>query len=128
MSLSNLFVHPHKSGLIIRSMLRPPLWKCINKWEFIILLVHWYQWILISESLPIVNLTERHIRDGSEQKIWFKRVWKFWWDLSNVISGGNWLFRWDCVCSGGTLYPSGNYWLNFSSWYLQRLFLFYSKH
>ena len=34
----------------------------------------------------------------------FRWVWKFYWDLSNVISGGNWLLRLDCVFSGETLY------------------------
>ena len=33
----------------------------------------------------------------------------FCWDLSNVTSCGNWLFRWDCVFLGGTLYPTANY-------------------
>ena len=35
--------------------------------------------------------------------------WHFCWDLSNAISGGNWLFKWDFAFSGGTLYPSANY-------------------
>ena len=42
---------------------------------------------------------------GVNRKFYFRRVWKFWWDLSNVISGGNWLFRWDCVFSGGLCTP-----------------------
>ena len=46
---------------------------------------------------------------GVNRKFDFRQVWKFCWDLSNVISGGNWLFRWDCVLSGGILYPSANY-------------------
>ena len=46
---------------------------------------------------------------GVNRKFDFRQVWKFCWDLSNVISGGNWLFRWDCVFSSGTLYPSANY-------------------
>ena len=77
MYFSNLFIHSHKGGLIIRSMFKPPLWECINKWEF----------VGINKCLSV----------------------KFCWDLSNVISGGNWLFWWDCVFSGGTLYPSANY-------------------
>ena len=32
---------------------------------------------------------------GVNRKFDFRQVWKFCWDLSNVISGGNWLFRWD---------------------------------
>ena len=43
------------------------------------------------------------------RKFDFRRIWKFCWGLSNVISGENWLFRWDCVFSGGTLYSSANY-------------------
>ena len=35
------------------------------------------------------------------RKFDFRRVWKFCWDLSNVISGGNWLFRSDCVFQVG---------------------------
>ena len=46
---------------------------------------------------------------GVNRKFDFRRVWKFCWDLSNVISDGNWLFRWDCVFSGGTSYPSPNH-------------------
>ena len=46
---------------------------------------------------------------GVNRKFDFRRFSKFCWDLSNAISGGNWLFRWDCVFSGGTLYPSANY-------------------
>ena len=46
---------------------------------------------------------------GVNRKFDFRPVWKFCWDLSTVISGGNWLFKWDCVFSDGTLYPSANY-------------------
>ena len=46
---------------------------------------------------------------GVNRKLDFRRVWIFCSDLSNVISGGNWLFTWDCIFSGGTLYPSANY-------------------
>ena len=46
---------------------------------------------------------------GVNRKFDIRWVRKFCWDLSNVLSGGNWLFRWDCVFSGGTLYPSANY-------------------
>ena len=38
---------------------------------------------------------------GVNRKFDFWRVWKFCWDLINVISGGNWLFRWDCVFQVG---------------------------
>ena len=31
------------------------------------------------------------------RKFNFRPEWKSCWDLSNVISGGNWLFRWDSV-------------------------------
>ena len=40
---------------------------------------------------------------GVNRKFDFRPVWKFCWDLSNVISGGK------CVFPGGTLDPSGNY-------------------
>ena len=43
------------------------------------------------------------------RKFDFRRIWKFCWGLSNVISGENWLFRCDCVFSGGTLHSSANY-------------------
>ena len=52
----------------------------------------------------------KHIfKMGVNRKFDFRWVWKFCWDLSNVISGGNWLFMWNCVFSGETLYPSANY-------------------
>ena len=46
---------------------------------------------------------------GVNRKFGFTQNGKFCWDLSNAISGGNGLFRWDCVFPGGTLYPSVNY-------------------
>ena len=33
---------------------------------------------------------------GVNRKFDFRQFWKFCWDLSNVISGGNRLFRWGC--------------------------------
>ena len=39
---------------------------------------------------------------GVNRKFNFRLDWKFSWDLSSVISSGNWLFRWDCVFSDGT--------------------------
>ena len=59
---------------------------------------------------------EVYIRDN--RKFDFRRVWKFCWGLSNVISGDNWLSRWDCVFSGGILYPSSNYEL---TWHIYHL-------
>ena len=48
----------------------------------------------------------------------FRQFWKFFWDLNDVISGGNWLFGWDYVFSGGTLHPSANYgFCNSLLWY-----------
>ena len=58
---------------------------------------------------PVKNLLRYIFKMGVNRKFDFRWVWKFCWDLSNVISGGNWVFRWDCVFSGGTLYPSANY-------------------
>ena len=46
---------------------------------------------------------------GVNMKFGFRRDRKFYCDLSNAISNGNWFFRWDCVFSGGTLYPTANY-------------------
>ena len=65
----------------------------------------------ISESLPIVNLTPVILKTflkyifevGVNRKFDFRWVGMFCWDLSNVISGGNWLFRLDFVFSAGTL-------------------------
>ena len=59
---------------------------------------------------------EVYIRDN--RKFDFRRVWKFCWGLSNVISGDNWLSRWDCVFSGGILYPSSKYEL---TWHIYHL-------
>ena len=42
------------------------------------------------------------------KKLDFSWDWKFCWDLSNVISGRNWLFRRDFVFSSRTFYPSAN--------------------
>ena len=46
---------------------------------------------------------------GVNKKFDFRWNWKFCWDLSNVIPGGNCSFWSDCVISGGTLYHSVNY-------------------
>ena len=62
----------------------------------------------ISEYLPIVNLTpvilktfcSIYLRWEWKGNLIFRWVWKFCWDLSNIISGGNWLFRWDCFLVG----------------------------
>ena len=53
----------------------------------------------ISETLHIVTLTPvKYIFEmGVNRKFDFKWLWKFCWDWSNVISVGNWLFRWDFV-------------------------------
>ena len=68
---------------------------------------------------------------GVNRKFDFRRVWKFCWDLSNVISGGNWLFRWGCVFSGGTLYPSVNHvstLVLLSSFYFTlKLFIYFAR-
>ena len=42
---------------------------------------------------------------GVNRKLDFWWTWKFCCDLSNVISGGKWLFRWDYVFSGGICMP-----------------------
>ena len=87
-------------------MFKPPLRECLNKGDFINLLVDWYQWMCITESLPIVNLTPVILKTVGS--IYWRWEWKFCWDLSNVISGGNRLFRWDCLFIAETLYPSVN--------------------
>ena len=52
------------------------------------------------------KLFEVCILNGSEQEILhFRWAWSFCWNLSNVISGGNWFFRSDCVFSGGLFTP-----------------------
>ena len=33
---------------------------------------------------------------GMNRKFDFRQDWQFYWDLSNVISSGKLLFRWDC--------------------------------
>ena len=58
----------------------------------------------ISESLPILNMTPvilktlciKYIFMGVNRKFDFRQDWMFCSDLSNVISGGNLLFWWDC--------------------------------
>ena len=40
--------HSHKGGLIIRSILKPTLWECINKWKLKpanwLVSINAYQW------------------------------------------------------------------------------------
>ena len=80
--------------------------KCITtaltkKIERIYKLVHTK--MPISERLLIVNSSHlknflKHILEtGVNRKSEFRWVWKFCWDLSNVLQGGKWLFRWDCI-------------------------------
>ena len=45
---------------------------------------------------------------GVNRKFYFRWNWKFYWELSNVILGENWLFK-RAVFPSGTLYPSTNY-------------------
>ena len=63
-----------------------PLWKLKIKWA--------------PQALTQVNMV---FEMGVNRTFDFRQVWKFCWDLSNLISCGNWLFRWDCVFSGGAL-------------------------
>ena len=80
----------------------------------------------ISETLHIINLTPVSLKTflkyifemGLKRKFDFRRVWKFCWGLSNVISGDNRFSGWDCVFSGGILYPSANYEL---TWHIYHL-------
>ena len=55
----------------------------------------------------------------------FRLVWKFCWDLSHVISDGNWLFRSNCAFSGRTLYPSANY-VFYKIWFVYLMFWYLS--
>ena len=73
-------------------------------------------WILLTWLQSSWKHFEVYIRDN--RKFDFRRVWKFCWGLSNVISGDNWLSRWDCVFSGGILYPSSKYEL---TWHIYHL-------
>ena len=71
-----------------------------------------YQWnsaYYQLDSSHLENLLKCIFKMRVIRKFDFRRIWKFWWGLSNVISRGNSLFRWDCVFSGGTLYSSANY-------------------
>ena len=61
------------------------------------------------DSSHLENFLKHVFKMRVNWKFDFRRDWKFCWDLSNANSGGNWLFRSDCVFSGGTLYPSVNY-------------------
>ena len=56
----------------------------------------------------IFQHTLKHMEMRVNRKFDFRQDWKFCWDLSTVISD-NWLFRWNCVFSCATLYPSENY-------------------
>ena len=102
------------------------LWKCVYSCLVITygqaILMRMYKlctsWLIsinaISKSLPVVNLTPvnflKYIFEKRvNRKFNFRRDWNFCWDWGNVISGGNWLSRWECVFSSGTLYPSANY-------------------
>ena len=49
---------------------------------------------------------------GVNRKFDCRRVWKFCWDLSNLISGGNCLFRWDCVFFRWDLVPLCKLWVS----------------
>ena len=52
----------------------------------------------------------KHIFEmGVNRKSDFSLDWKFCLDWSNIISGRNWLFRWDFLFSSGNFYPSANY-------------------
>ena len=60
------------------SMLKPPLWECINIWEFINLLVDWTNKCLSVKACILLTWLqsswkpfEVYIWDGSEQEIWF---------------------------------------------------------
>ena len=55
------------------------------------------------------------------RKFDFWRVWKFCWDLSNVISGGNWLFKWDCVFFKWDFVPLCELWAMSPKKYFQKL-------
>ena len=46
---------------------------------------------------------------GVNMRLDFSWGCSFCWDLSNGISGMNWIFRWDFVISSGTFYASANY-------------------
>ena len=85
------------------------LWKlqyCLimiwNLEKFVVLFVS-------RDSSRLENFLEHIFKMVVNSKLDFRWGWKFYWDLRNAISGGNWLFRWDCIFSGGTLYHSPNY-------------------
>ena len=83
-----------------------------------------YQWnsaYYELDSSHLENLLKYIFEMGVNRKFDFRRIWKFCWGLSNVISGGNWLFRWVCVYSGGTLYSSVNYEL---TWHVYSIYMY----
>ena len=51
--------------------------------------------ILLTSS-HLENILKYVFEMGVNRKFDFRRIWKFCSGLINVISGGNWLFRWDC--------------------------------
>ena len=71
-----MFIHSHNGGLIIRSIIKLPLWECTNKWEFINVLVDCYQKMPISESLHIVTW---------QKFVKFVKWQKLFVDGSNVV-------------------------------------------
>ena len=88
--------------------------KRIRSYKFVTSLpeINAYQWnsaYYQLDSSHLENLLKCIFKMRVIRKFDFRRIWKFWWGLSNVISRGNSLFRWDCVFSGGTLYSSANY-------------------
>ena len=90
--------------LIIRSMIKPPLWECTKNENYKpvswLVSINAYQWKSVYCLLECSHLKNflKHIFEMGVNRIFdFRWVWKFCCDLSNVISGKNWLFRWDCV-------------------------------
>ena len=95
-----MFIYSHKGGLTIRSVVKPPLWESINKPVNWLVSINAYQWksaYCYFDSSDLVNVLKYIFKMGVNRKFGLRQVWKLRWDLSNVISGGDWFFRWDFV-------------------------------
>ena len=55
------------------------------------------------DSSHLENLLKYIFEIGVNKNFDLRWVRKFFWDLSNVISGANWFFKWDCAFPSGTV-------------------------
>ena len=86
--------------------------RIINKPVNWLVSINGYQWksaYCYFDSSHLENLLNYIFKMGVNRKFDFRQVWKFCWDLSNIISGGTVFFRWD-------LYPAANYGYKHTWW------------